>query len=205
MNLYKHLPLNFAKGLVERGEVRVGTLYEYRNEEAHGEGVLDTAEGTRNTFLEVDKMTITGKNQHPFISQFISVDETSSVIIDGCVFENPEVSKDCWIYCVSNSADLHVSENLSDNYDACVEIHKPHEFMLAIGRKLMKRAHCMGWWQCQYLGRRVQYEDRTHPAVIKGTEFAHQAEVRAIYFPPNFKPSPFVIQIPELINYVRLI
>ena len=162
MKLYKHLPLKFANGLVERGEVRIGTLYEYRNEEAHGEGVLDTAEGTRNTFLEVDEMTITGGEQHPFISQFISVDVASSVVIKGGRFENFETSKNCWIYCVSNSSDFHVSENLSDDYDACVEIHKPHDFMLAIGRKLMKKAYCMGWWKCQYLGRHVQYLSLIH-------------------------------------------
>ena len=205
MKLYKHLPLRFAKGLVEKGEIRVGTLYEYRDAEAHGEGILDTDEGVRNTFLIADKMTITGKNNHPFISHFIKVDDTSSVVLDNCHSERAESSKNCWIYCVSESSDLQVSENLSGEYNACVEINDPHRFMLAIGRRLMQKAYCMGWWQCQYIGRKVSYENRTHPAVIKGEVFSHQNEVRAIYFPPNFKPKPLVIKIPELMKYVRLI
>ncbi|GHE20117.1 hypothetical protein GCM10017767_06380 [Halomonas urumqiensis] len=204
--LYKHLPSRFADGLIARGEVRVGTLYEYRDDEKHGEGVLDRLEGKRETFLDVDYMSLNGENDHPFVREFIGVGEGSSVVLQDVSFHKTHNSPDCWLYCVSTSDDEVVGANLSDDYDACVRIDDPYLFMLALGRfftqPLQPLTFCMGWWQCQYIGRKVEYENRVHPVMLKESCFSHQQESRAIFFPINWKPEPIIVQIPELTQYV---
>jgi hypothetical protein len=142
--LFKHLPSHFADRLVEEGEVRIGTLYEYRDFEKHGEGVLDTQEGMRETYLDIDSLVLKGGENHPFIDRFIKVDNGGTVALENVRLQSKETSPDCWIYCTSTVGDQQVGANLSSNYDACVRIDDPHAFMAAIWRAFMP----LVFWTC---------------------------------------------------------
>ena len=55
--LYKYMKKEHAKLLTKQGSLRVGTLYEFRNKEKHGQEIGDNKEGIKSAYMGVDNET----------------------------------------------------------------------------------------------------------------------------------------------------
>ncbi|SPJ35246.1 hypothetical protein [Kushneria phyllosphaerae] len=212
MALYKHLESVHADALIRKGSIRIGTLYEYRDQEKHGEGVLDEEEGVVRTHAKRSGY-FDETNVDAFMSNFVSVGDGGSVYIGNADLTLSESCSSSWIYCVSESEDKSVSTGLSSNYDACVELVDPDRFSREIKKFLSRKFGCVrieksDWLKCQYVGRDLEENHRLRdvPFLLKEAIFSHQKEVRVLFLPKReIEIKPLIVSIPNLKKYVRRI
>jgi hypothetical protein len=196
--LYKYVSAAGLDDLIHHGCIRVGTLFEYRDESHHSEEVGDRREGSRRIVVDV-----AGRNADPHEEADRTVRELG---LDE--HENAEVrvepNEDCVVIEARSpnlylfSASLRCDKDLmhSLGYEACVRISSPEEFF----RQLTGAMPCVK----NFLGfREVVYEDPhcpkpraagLHPAFFKRADYAHQAEVRALWEPAAREIEPVVVE-----------
>lgn len=212
MPLYKHLESVHADALIKKGSIRIGTLYEYRDQEKHGEGVLDREEGIFRTHGRRSGH-FDETNVDTYMSNFINIEGGGRAYIENAELILRESFSNAWVYCVSESEDKIVSAELSSNYDACVELIDPDRFSKEIKKFLSRRFGYIridksDWLRCQYVGRDLEENDqmREVPFLLKEESFSHQKEVRALFLPKKeIEIKPLVVGIPNLKKYVRRI
>jgi hypothetical protein len=200
LRLYKFLELGYAKSLVKRGSIRIGTLFEYRDQERHSHGVLDTGEGMvahseRIDYARVDQLT-------KYTRAAIDSPSPDRVVIRNLTV-NIELSvPDVFLYCTSLSpswdADIH------PGYTTCVEIMDVAAFADGVGQVLHRAALATGLYglgAVHYAGR--EHRTRTFmgtrvggpPAAIeflKPMAYRSQEEFRFVYEPVSRPIKPYV-------------
>ena len=92
--LYKFLNRKYALSFMGTGELRIGTLYEYRKSEIYGSEIGDREEGSKHT-LCVDPVDSPEEvRTHPFLSRFMHVSPGAKIHIHNASFASREESKD---------------------------------------------------------------------------------------------------------------
>jgi hypothetical protein len=188
-SIYKYMGRAHAARMLADGEIRLGTLYTYRNEEELGPEVGDRDEGTLNLkksgFTVVD--TVDPRTIPAFFRNGLSVGSGARLQIiarDGIgrQFEDP----DCWVYCTSKYFDRDQMNSMG--YDTCVEIFDIEPFFFAVSREIQLRIRSFwGAAECVYRDRTVEHTayDGIPPAFIKHPRFRGQTEVRALWIPKD--------------------
>lgn len=208
-SLYKYMHTKFAMRMLAEGEIRLGTLYTFRDEERLGPEIGDREEGTitlkKSGFTIVDTGVVGGVP--PFLQTGIHAEPGTRLQIvarDGV--GRREQDADCWIYCTSDRFDPEQMRHFG--YDACVEIFDIEQFFFAISRKLRHRASTFwGAAKCVYRDRDIEHTryDGIPPAFIKATRFASQSEVRAIWLPNvGEQVSAVTVRAKEAVRFCRL-
>lgn len=176
--LYKYLKKNHANLLLKKGSFRLGTLYEYRDEESYGQVIGDASEGTRLAYEEIDH--VTRENQSKFSKQFVNLEAEGSGM-SNLTLQVEQHSPDCYIYCTAEEFDKNA---LSDfGYDTCVVIEDPNRFFAALSHTIRHKAKFEGIFHCQYMLREVHYTSDIPPAIIKDPKYQNQKEVRGVWSP----------------------
>lgn len=208
-SLYKYMHSRFATRMLTDGEIRLGTLYTFRDEERLGSEIGDREEGAitlkKSGFTIID--TKFENSVPPFLKAGISVSGSARLQIvarDGV--GRREEDPDCWIYCASERYDPEQMRSLG--YDVCVEIFDVEQFFFAISRKFWHRASVFwGAAKCVYRDRSIEHTDYdgTPPAFVKAPKYASQAEVRAIWLPnEGERVTPVTVRARRAVRFCRL-
>lgn len=202
--LFKFLSKEYAEKFFSTGELRIGTLFGFRNEEEHGNHRGDKNEGKKENHEQIDDLLIKDPAQNNTLSgnakKYITLGENAK----NTRFTNVDLiqeinSEDLYIYCMSHT----YNEKLFKDFDAtvCIRIKQPGKFINAISLVLKKEAEFFELSRCVYQDRRQPYNNPNdyHPAIIKPPtpEYNGQAEVRAIWTPssPQVSLEPLIIKL----------
>lgn len=215
--LFKHLNSTHAREALDRGVIMVGTLLGYQNVEHYDGDILDREEGVRHDIDEVDHIMnpVDAPRHLEFGGGALRVTGRGASIQNGTV-ENRIVAEDCYIYSMSNTPDPEVGKEMSEDYDACLQIERPDVFCKKITRKLPGRAKFLGIFECvyrdrEYIRRIGSLEDydapiqpRHHPAILKPKNFQYQQEYRGIWSTSGKNISELLIRNRKLCTHLSL-
>jgi hypothetical protein len=165
VQLFKYCRQEHLRSMLERGEARVGTLFDWRdNARAYGEMSGDEAEGVL---------------KHPGALVFHEAD-ARALLAAGDVY--------AFSTSAAYSEDAHRKWLEAEGYDACYRILSAKLFFRALSAAL-KDADYQFFAPVQYLDPRApprahEIPGRFHPALLKrSTGYTGQAEVRALWMP----------------------
>lgn len=201
--LFKYMQRQHADRLLREGVLRIGTLFEYRNIESHGNHIGDAHEGSKGAVLEVDHLVARSKADLPeFVRDRMSVGP-GTVVFKNSTFLVTEDSPNFFIF--SCSAEYDPAAMRSMGYDACVKITDPDTFFRAVCHSMRHRGEYQGRFSCVYMERFLHPDKQhgIHPALIKGPVYAQQREYRAIWRPFSNNPQPVIITCRKAARYCK--
>ena len=193
--LFKYMRKEHALALLERGHIRIGTLYEYRNVERYGTAIGDTEEGVKNLHLDGSGETWDASTIPEFARTFFNLGPGGAVTLQpGIRLDVPQQSPEYFLFCASSAFDKKAMQAFG--YDSCVVIEDPSRFFKALSHTFRHKGSFEGVYECQYGPRSVPYDrdDGMHPALIKDPAYAYQKEVRALWRPRSSRPVPKVVE-----------
>lgn len=199
MKLYKYIKKEYAIKMMKEGEVRIGTLYDFRKQE-HIE-IGDKSEGTKKSITDFpggalikDEKGWENKLGHlkwsniRYVKGVIKIEPNTKFIGDQDV-------TDAYIYCASQICDLNLKMKFSGT--ACIEICDPGNFSKEILRELVKRGLTYDFCfsdRCSYVGHVVDHTIQATAHFLKDPDkYMHQAEYRFV-FPPVIKDGDEIIR-----------
>lgn len=217
MKLFKYCKRAHANRLVKNGQVRIGTLHEYRDVERYNDQISDAQEGRAVHVLEAKKAIeidlLNGNDTATLFAQRVfagwdSLPEGSSIKIvlePSSALEHNFDFPDQYMYCATERMDLDSMKAFG--YDTCVEISNAEAFFSQI-------MSSMGNITGQYCAKPVTYAERRisfelqhadHPAYIKPASYAQQREFRVMWEPATRPIAPVVLSVPGLVQYCRVV
>lgn len=199
--LFKYMRKQHARLLLTQGKVRIGTLYEFRDLESHGDVVGDAGEGKKSLHLHGKGDTWTAKTIPDFAKTFFNLGPEASMTLEGVTLQLPQESPDHYMFCATSEFN---EAALSDfGYDSCIRIDDPRRFFMAISHTIRHQASFVGAFHCQYTSRDAPYDEDNgiHPALIKDPKYASQREVRGLWTPHKIPIKPVVIQNRRIAGY----
>lgn len=209
--LYKYLKSEHVPDMLRYGVIRLGTVYEYRDVEKHGNAVGDAEEGKSRSSLRVGPGGVRLEADRPspelaFFDGFYFPKGSAITLVGGSesVIVNVQDSPDLYIYCVTDVFDEAAMRKF--RYDACVRIDRPRQFFEAIGRKLVKKKLAQPGGKvgnCIYGEReRDHRSDKPGPAwLIKPPDLAYQREIRASWTPTAERVEPFILRCKGIVPH----
>jgi hypothetical protein len=199
--LYKYLERKYAESLVQRGNIVVGTLHSFRDEEKFGLGIGDRKEGKKNLTTTLNATFVGGTPEADALRQFgIIIDSPdSSITFVDSYFDISVDHSDAYVWCSSGIKSADAMAKV-DKADTCVEIFDVPGFYQALNEAMLRRDDVspigpqtviyhdlVEAWNGQDMGE--------HPLFMKGTLFADQGEVRVGWIPRSKRSSPLERQI----------
>lgn len=211
MPWYKYLPQEIAELMVKKGSVKIGTLFDYKNEDELGTDIGDKNEGVLTEWSN-DKETKRTQSDLNRIEKlaFRIKEGLEGVQIKDCLVQATQQSPDFFIYSVSDVFNVHIMRKLCRDYhttyDACVRIIDPNAFINAVSKLFKDKGHYETSAYIQYMDRTRHYKDLTpHPALIKEPKFEYQKEIRSIWSPVITTAIPEIIEAEEIKQYCQII
>lgn len=214
---YKHLPGIYARDLVERGEILVGTLESFRRSEEAARG--DFAEGDYFQVIEHFSANLHGQIEDYLLPTTLPHFERegpepvrdASISGVGLAYKIP----DAFVYCMSHSRKKSTNLLFSDS-DTCVEILQPTPFFeflgLALNRIVPLTRTTPDLSNCVYQQKTTSiFHKPTRPIqFIKPPSYSKQREIRAFWWPATENPfevlpKPGVLRVPELVGLCRIV
>lgn len=200
--LYKFCKTEHADALLNHGTVFIGTFAYYTDLEKHGPDVGDAHENTKLVTDGFDAPTIIDSEADisPDLKKFFNVDDKTSFTISGLSLSAIHRGAPAYMYCVSDSPNANMGS--SNPYDATVRINDSTGFFQAMFSRLRQFGLTDGFGvgKCVYTSRdRNWKQDDSIPIeLLKGSEYAHQSEVRGIFRPVYKSSTPKLLNIPAL-------
>lgn len=210
--LYKYLKREHLKAFFQFGSLKIGTLYEYRNEEELGKVIGDGEEGTYVTELlspngrEIDLSGSSAEADY-FRQHVLRPDQWNSkvkvVMEAGASLITNTNSPNYYIYCVSSHFDELVMHQFG--CDSCIEIVHPEKFFKAISKVIRHKGGFEGVHRIAYGPKKTDHLNPhgVHPALLKDSEYSYQAEMRAIWKPKKEPQAALFVKVPRAIRYCR--
>lgn len=213
--LFKYAKRVYPDDLIRRGRIRVGTLHDYRKIEKYSPMIGDEQEGVKINYYSPAVATLdtlppfaAGIAVPALVSLFGAMPDPATTAFINSSFTQPEVSGNCWLYCLSARLRKTVMNSMDANYDSCVRIDWVEKFFRAVEQemirgKLAAHGHIV---PCVY-GRYQHYTNRhLRPVALKGQEYAIQEEVRFVYCPAEEITSDHVfLTIPKLRDFCEAV
>lgn len=204
--LFKYMRRAHAHRLVAEGIARIGTLYEYRDIERHGEIVGDHTEGTKSAAMLVPYLEIRKQEDVPaFVRDRFKIGPNTTVKLVNSKFVVSEESPNYYVY--SLAAEYSPAVMKEFGYDACVRIDDPSRFFSALSRCFRHHGTFLGVFACVYMPREVPHTEQhqVHPALIKEPRYAGQMEQRGIWEPMARNIRPQILKCRRIVRWCSLI
>ena len=210
-NAYKYAQQIYSDTLFALGNIRIGTLHDFRNSE-HVKGVSDAHEGKKTVSHKITKATDSDKESIHWraVEEFglFSVKGSKNITIIGGTFVRNYNVPNCYIHCTASDYSSSVLDQFA-GADSCVEIVDLNSFYRRLTETLntIEPMDFQGVFKVKYTKRDqiwngVDWGD--HPALIKDPDFKKQVELRAIWSPRHSGSiSPIVVNDVGLINFMR--
>jgi hypothetical protein len=202
--LFKYINREHAEELVSRGTLRLGTLWEFRDTERHGSGIVDPDQGLK--YLTEHIGFRTRETMSAFSRPILG---TGVMIVRNSDVSQAITAPNVGIYSTSARLSGRLMRKLG--YDACVEIIDYPGFFTEVAEELDQQhplevdGRHIVW--CTYTDRRRPYDkdDGLNPVMLKGVESADEEEVRGVFVPRSSHPiSPLLLDVPAVTTYCRL-
>lgn len=218
--LFKYINKEHSKAFFDEGNLKIGTLYEYRNEEFYGSTIGDSEEGSGSMvtrFKSIDDHSSYYKKKNQIENKDgpnLTNVRITSVKLIAVLSESDKglisttYSDDCYIYCVSSEFNKRTMKKFC--CDTCIEIFNPSRFFEEISNIILEQCTFEGYWSVVYRNRLAHYSKRhNHPYVLmKDHKYKNQKEVRAIWKPKakieGPLEGPLYIKVPKARKYCRM-
>lgn len=223
MKAYKYFDSSLQTRILVDGSFRIGTLYDYRKDEAHGSQIGDPKEGKIGAHSQVLSWTSTNpylRNEHAasFVrGNAVVFGEGSSIGFgpggaigfgpNGVSFANVTLRselqvRDLFVFSLSLEPS---AENMKKmGYDACYEVTDVEAFAKAMVSPSL--GGLAGFGSVIYQPKEMHYEiaKNLNPALIKEPKFSYQKEVRILWQPPTYPISPTFVVSPEATRFCKI-
>jgi len=203
--VYKFVNKEYLESLFTLGDIRLGTLHNFRRTEQHGLNRGDSVEGRNTVRLHVDHLE---DPKDGFAKRFLGLG-------DGCTLSNVSLQEtrnwpDAYVFCASTaySESAFRRWHAEEKTDACYEIFDPTSFARAISQAVQHRAYCSGFAKIDYVDGDIDGATKLHatPAPwIKQRKYDWQTEYRWVWThkAPAVDVAPKNIVIPDLQRFCR--
>ena len=221
MKAYKYFDAQLERAILQEGRFRLGTLEDYRAEEAHHAGIGDRTEGSASANSRVEAWTSEADLGDDHASEFeddggIIVGEGQSLVIgeggelviddSGVRMINVDLrseteSENLYVFSVTLEPQLSAQQALG--YDACYEIEDVGAFVRLLAAP--DGAALIAQGPIRYQTRDLEFEAAraVNPALIKEPHFAYQREWRALWAPRAQPIAPVLVTSPEAARLCR--
>ncbi|MFJ7281902.1 hypothetical protein [Pseudomonas sp. NPDC099000] len=206
---YKFSERKYLESFFNMGNVRIGTLFDFRSSE-HKQGIADPTEGTkiiRRNFHFPDGPS--EEDIAAMVSMRIADPESAKHIT---MINSPArrrgFSEDCFIYCTSAYSSKSIMSEFG-SADSCYELYNGNAFYDRITSALNEivPVRFVAIEAVHYRTRTEEWSasgDGRHPSFIQEEEFSGQFEVRAIWAPrEKIEIAPVVINDIGLTKFCR--
>ncbi|MHB2213351.1 hypothetical protein ACX64P_07825 [Raoultella ornithinolytica] len=211
MPLYKFLEAQHLESFFDKGCLRLGTIYDFKDIITHSLGRGDSQEGRRQVNRDVNKnLSLNSSSVEEVISDSLEVTGNGSVTITNSTFYVIRNSPNAFIFCTSNiySNELFYKWNAHHNEtNACYKISDPNGFFREISNAIKNSANFFNCKDIVYSIDPIPYEHPNSselPMFVKEkNEYEWQFENRAVWFPKEPSPQikPWIIFAPEARKY----
>ena len=210
--LYKYIKKEHLESFLKRGTLKIGTLYEYRNEEELGTVIGDDKEGTHITELKspqgriIDLASNSPEAQY-FKKHILRPNQQNSnvkiIMEEGANLIAHTNSPNYYIFCVTSEYGKEMMKEF--NCDRCLEILDPEKFFKAISKVIRHKGAYEGNFKITYENKTTNYLNphKIHPVLLKDVKYSKQVEVRAVWSPKKEPKSSLFINVPKAIKYCR--
>ncbi len=209
--LYKYIKKEHIDLFKKNGSLKIGTLYEYRNEEDLGSVIGDDKEGVHITELnspqrrEIDLADNTPESQ--YFRKLLPPDKQDVrpkiIMMPDANVATHTTAPNCYLYCVTSKYD----EDLMAEFgcDKCIEIFNPEKYFQAISKVIRHRGDYLGYFDIVYGNKTTDYSNphTIHPCLLKDEKYRNQSEVRAIWSPKKEPRGPLFAKAPKAREYCR--
>ena len=209
-HLYKYMTREFARRLVRTGEVLIGTLHEFQNEELLGEQIGDSDEGNKSIYHDGDMYADIPESIPEFTKSFFKLTGPGSRTIN-CNFTQTISTPNIYVFCCSASLCTTTGKEFGHDYDAAVKIHDPKTFSRIVWTELNKYHTGLETdsfiFPCKYMDRTMHYldDDGIPPVMLKDFKYAYQDEVRFIWNPKHLPICSRIIRAPALSRFCKFV
>jgi hypothetical protein len=191
--VFKFAKREFRDAFLNQGQIKIGTLFEYRDSEKYSGKIYDKDEGKKSIQIYFDNLHLTGKELSEFGIAFFGGGEGLIHLYNSTVKIKMD-ENDCYIYCTSSEFfSDSLFQAVIDGYDACTLITNPDLFFNEL-KESFKYGKYIDSFYCLYIDRDLkldwekQKEDieilKSIPAsTIKPKSYAPQREIRTIFLP----------------------
>ncbi|MGX1087458.1 hypothetical protein [Pseudomonas sp. AP3_22 TE3818] len=211
-SVFRYSGQKYNDALLALGNVRVGTLHDFRNIE-HKKGIADAKEGLKWVEHHIPHATNRDGNIHSAAIEafgFFGNPGGGLMEFKNCNFVQQFNHPDCFIHCTSADY-LRSTMDEFEGADSCVEIADVAGFYRRLTESLNKivPVQLLTVAKVTYMERREDWNGRnwgTYPALIKEPEFSRQGEIRAIWGPKRDSViKPLVLNDIGLISFCRAV
>lgn len=212
--LYRYSEKKYNDSLLALGNVRIGTLHDFRRTE-HKAGIADGMEGKKEVVHHIDYFemkpgpeSVSSVHNRAIQTFGMSSQLGLGSIMEDCTFIKTFHDPDCFIHCTSFKLSRDVMREF-ENADSCVEIFDPAGFYKQLTYSLHKviPVKHIAIQLVQYKTRDEVWNGKDFglPAtIIKEEKFSGQFEVRCIWQPMFEGPiKPTVLNDIALLRFCR--
>lgn len=217
--MVKYSKKHHINALLKRGNIRIGTLHEYRNSE-YEEGIHDNSEGLKRVHIRGRELDLSDKNPNArnIKENFLGgcIQGNVRFILNGeceeadlpSIFVREVDTPNCLVFCASAKRNELVPKIFK--YDAGVKIINPEKFIETLSKhlKILHGAELIYFDKIKYYTKDELWNGSDfgeNPMFYKDESFAYQDEIRAIWKMPTSKVDPVILEIPELTKYCHQI
>lgn len=216
LNTYRFSERKHNLSLLNKGELRIGTLHDFRSME-HKTGIADPSEGKKFVTHDIDKLHVED-SQNPentqskdfralleFFPEYTQ-EQFSNLTIQGLTFRVPVVSPNVFLLCTSYSGTRKTMRQF-EGADSCLRLANPSGFYPMLTEILSDTVPVVfrGVEIIQYHMQADTWNGADwgeNPAVIKHPDYRRQKEMRAIWEPINSEDiNPIIIADPRLKDF----
>ena len=212
--VYKYGKREHIEALTRRGQILVGTLYDFRDRERHSSAMIaDPLEGIKVVTECVFELR--PETHAPLTRRAFGVPPgtpTPTMIIRNNLMRLQHRTENLWIYCVSGTlmSTTAMKAVMDPSYDAVAEIRNPEVLHELVCDELDRRHPLRNTWGVwvTYRNREGPYadDDGIDAAVIKPPIFARQDELRMIFAPATpITEKNILLEVPPLVSCCRML
>ena len=212
-SMYRYSKRQFSKLLLEKGNIRIGTLHDFRRSE-HKRGISDPQEGKKEVShrvrdLHIDDLgnVLSGTSKDADALKAFGLVRrgpgAGTTIVRGAIGIHTFDQADCFVLCTSKTLSREIMLEF-EGADSCVRIVDIANFYnrLTVLLQRVVPVTFRGIHEIRYQDRREAWNGRDwgfHPALIKEVQFKKQSEIRAIWAPAgNRQIEPVIVEDPWL-------
>ncbi len=208
--LYKYGKRVHIERTAQYGEIRIGTLFDYRREERFGTAIGDSQEGYTEIYDKVDKYDFSEPEKLPKIAhEFFHIPKgLKNSFVENVNLMLKRQSKNYYLFCLSKAFKKELL--IEFKCEAVYSIIKPFKFFHEINIVLNDLGLARGRMfimPCIYMPRKMHHTSKEAdlaPVLIKHPKYAKQEEVRVIWTPTYSEISPVIIACPQIGKYIHL-
>lgn len=212
MFLYKFIEKEYFNDFFNKGSLRLGTVYDYKDIVEHGASRGDSSEGEHRLVRNIDgTIVFSNEKPEPIISEFFKIKDGGKAFVSNVSLVAPRRSEDGFLFCTSYiyHETLFKRWYAEERLDSCYVITNPRGFISAINNRVSSSAKFFRNENVTYTEEEIDYlspHAELYPAFTKmKTKYEWQLENRSIWgaIGPCGPLKPWVLEVPEAIQYCR--